>query len=409
MPSRRWVVTPHVHRAPVRLVLAAAVVTGSIFASCTVSSSANRASMVGQHSAPSVQPEQRYETAIARGRDVLGGLVRDGRAPGIAVGVALGGRIVWTEGFGHADLGNKLPATASTLFGTGSITKTLTMAGALAMMDAGLLDLDVGVETYLPDFPHKGRGVTLRRLAAHQSGLTDDFATAHYQTSRHFATLEEAYREMMAQEILSYEPGGKVQYATGLYTIIGRVMEVRAKRPYLTVMKDRVFDPAGLTSVVPNDRRATIAARTEFYSERPGGGFEKAPFFDPSHKLPGAGFLATAEDIARFGAALLRDGILSARARAEMFRPVPLSNGSKTEYALGLRLGEFDGRPLLHLPGGGIGISAWLFIHPHDDLVIALLSNVSTAPVGGRTHAEIARAFLRQASPAIAQQRVLDP
>jgi hypothetical protein len=79
-----------------------------------------------------------------------------------------------------------------------------------------------------------------------------------------------------------------------------------------------------------------------------------------------------------------------------MFQPVPLADGTVTGYALGLRVGEFDGKPMLHLPGGGPGISAWLFLHPRDDLVIALLSNVPTGPVGGRTHAEIYRAFKRQ-------------
>ena len=337
----------------------------------------------------------RYEAAVARGREVLESLVRGGRTPGVSVAVALGGTIVWSEGFGHADLEKRLPVTPATLFGIGSLSKTLTMAGVLTLVDAGLLDLDAPIETYLPDFPHKGKGITLRRLAAHQSGLSDEFAAAHYLTDRHFATIEEAYREIVARETIAYQPGSKVQYGTGLYTIIGRVMEAVAKRPYLNVMKERVFDRAGLTGVVPNDRTARIPLRTEFYVERAGGGFDKAPFFDPSHKLPGAGFLASAGDMARFGAALLRPGLLTDRARAEMRRAVPLADGRSTEYALGLQVGEFEGQPMLHLPGGGPGISAWLFLHPADDLVVALLSNVATGPVGGRTHAEIARAFRR--------------
>jgi len=336
------------------------------------------------------------EKAIHRGREVLRAVVSDGRAPGIAAAVAVGGQIVWSEGFGYSDLEDKVPASATTLFGIGSISKTLTMAGALSLVDDGLLDLDAPLEAYLPDFPHKGKGITLRRLAAHQSGLTDEFATSHRQTSRHFRTLEEAYREVIAREVVSYEPGTKVLYGTGLYTIIGRATEVVAKQSFADLMRERVFQRAGLTTVVPNDRTKKIPARTGFYVERAGGGFEKAPFYDPSHKLPGAGFLATAADIARFGAALLRPGMLSERARAEIFRAVPLADGTPTEWALGFRVDQFDGRRLVHQAGGGIGISAWLFIHPEDDLVIAVLSNVSTAPVGGRTHAEIARAFLRQ-------------
>jgi CubicO group peptidase (beta-lactamase class C family) len=90
------------------------------------------------------------------------------------------------------------------------------MAGALSLVDSGLLDLDAPLEAYLPDFPHKAKGITLRRLAAHQSGLTDEFAASHYQTSRHFRALEEAYREVIAREVISHEPGSKVLYGTGL-------------------------------------------------------------------------------------------------------------------------------------------------------------------------------------------------
>jgi CubicO group peptidase (beta-lactamase class C family) len=76
---------------------------------------------------------------------------------------------------------------------------------------------------------------------------------------------------------------------------------------------------------VANDPPRLIPGRTRFYLDAEGGGFENAPTYDPSHKLPGAGFLATAEDLARFGAALLRAGVVSDRGRAELFRPVPLA------------------------------------------------------------------------------------
>jgi CubicO group peptidase (beta-lactamase class C family) len=92
------------------------------------------------------------------------------------------------------------------------------------------------------------------------------------------------------------------------------------------------------------------------------GGFVLAPPFDPSHKLDGAGFLATAEDLARFGAALIGPSLLSERARAEMFRPVPLADGTPTEFALGLRHSVQARRTIRHQPGGGIGISSWLFL-----------------------------------------------
>ncbi len=356
------------------------------------------AGAAGSTQAPSAAPAAeragagRWEGAIERGRAMLQGMIDGGEAPGCSVAVAVGGRVVWSEGFGWADLEQRVPVTAETRFGIGSISKSLTAAGLVALADAGLLDLDAPVERYVPDFPHAGRGVTLRRIAAHQSGLGDEIATRLYSTTENFPTIEAAYAALR-EEALVYEPGSRAEYATGSYTLLGRAMEAAAGRGFVEILEQRVFTPVGMTGVVANNPRRLIPHRTRFYLDAEGGGFENAPTYDASHKLPGAGFLATAEDLARFGAALLRPGMLSERGRAELFRPVPLADGTASEFALGFRAKDDDGRRLLHQPGGGIGISAWLFVYPDDDLVVALLSDVPTGPVGGATRRAITDAF----------------
>lgn len=345
----------------------------------------------------------RWAEAIASGRATLQGMIDRGEAPGCAVAVAAGGEVVWTEGFGWADLERRVPATERTRFGIGSISKSLTAAALVALAEDGTLDLDAPVERWLPDFPHPGRGVTLRRIAAHQSGLADEVATRLFPTAEHFPTLAGAYA-VIREERLAYEPGSRVEYATGSYTILGRAMERAAGQGFLEILGERVLAPAGIPGVVANDPRRPPPGRTVFYLPAEGGGFTAAPPYDPSHKLPGAGLLATAEEVARFGAALLGPGMLGERGREELFRPVPLADGSATEYAPGFRVKDDGGRRLLHQPGGGIGISAWLFVYPDDDLVVALLSNVSTAPVGGATRKAITDAFFAaMAEPAPAE------
>ena len=165
-------------------------------------------------------------------------------------------------------------------------------------------------------------------------------------------------------------------------------------------MESRLFTPARLKNVVANDPRTSDPSRTRFYMRSADGGYERGPAFDPSHKLAGAGFLATAADTARFGAALIGPSLLSGRSRGEMFRPVPLADGTPTEFALGLRHSVQSGRLVLHQPGGGIGISSWLFLYPREQLAIALLANLPTAPVGGATHQQLADGFLRALDPA---------
>lgn len=339
--------------------------------------------------------EDRYAAAIRAGREAVAQIIAKRQAPGVGVAVAVDGRVVWAEGFGLANLEHRAPASPETRFGLGSISKTLTMAAAMRLVDQGKLDLDAPVEQYLPEFPFPGQGITVRRLASHQSGISDEFAARHYLTSRDFPRLDDAYREVVKHGV-EYPPGTKAVYATGTFTIIGRVLEAVSKSDYRDVMAREVFTPVGIGPMV-NDARTIIERRSGYYAAGEGGQFEQAPVANPTHKLPGAGFVATASEIARFGGALLQPSFLSDRARAEMFSTVPLSDQTPTQWALGLQVDSGPHGRFVHLPGGGPGISAWLFIHPDAKVAIAVLSNVNTAPVGGRAYRVIAEAFIAAA------------
>lgn len=336
---------------------------------------------------------QSFEAAGAFAQARLEEIVASGNTPGASAAVVVDGRVVWTGTAGLARIDERVAVVPSTRFGLGSISKTLTMAGALRLVDAGVLDLDAPVERYLPDFPHAGRGITVRRIATHQSGLSDAFETASYQTRVHYDTVDAAYRLIVAHP-LEFEPGSKVEYRTASYTVIARVMEAVAGKPYETIMREQVLEPLGLTSIVPNDPRVDMADRVRFYMTNDDGAFIAGPYFDPSFKLAGAGYIATAEDVARFGAALVDGPFLSDRARRELLTPVPLADGTVTEWAPGIRVAEWQGRRMYHIPGGGIGISTWLFVFPDDRLSMAVLTNVPTGAAGGRTRNVIAGAFL---------------
>jgi serine beta-lactamase-like protein LACTB, mitochondrial len=336
--------------------------------------------------------------SCSKAREAMRGAIERGAAPGASAAVVVDGKIVWAEGFGVTDLAKGAPVTSATRFGVGSISKTLTLTAALALADEGKLDLDAPVERYLSDFPHRGRGVTIRRIGAHQSGIADQFADRNYYTTAHFSVLDRAYRGIAAAP-LAFTPGTRTEYATGLFTIVGRALERVGGGSYLEVMRRRVFEPAGMSATAPNDPRRPLAGRAAFYVRREDGGFEPAPAFDPSFKLPGAGFLSTAEDLARFGIALLRPGLLSDGARRELFAPVPLADGTPTRYALGFQALEEDGRRVLLQSGGGPGIASWLAVYPDDGVVVAILSNATDAPLGDAVRRAVADAFLTLPAP----------
>jgi len=113
--------------------------------------------------------------------------------PGVSVAVVQNGQPVWSAGFGMADLEDSAPATASTLYRLGSISKSITAVAILQLYERGKLDLDAPVQKYCPAFPPKDSPITSRQLLAHLSGIRhyndDGMGYVPEDSARHFASM----------------------------------------------------------------------------------------------------------------------------------------------------------------------------------------------------------------------------
>jgi CubicO group peptidase (beta-lactamase class C family) len=95
----------------------------------------------------------------------------EGQTPGVSAAVVQDGELVWSAGFGMADLENSVPATSNTLYRLASISKPLTATAAMALWEHGRLDLDSPVQKYCPAFPQKPWPVTTRQLLGNLGGI----------------------------------------------------------------------------------------------------------------------------------------------------------------------------------------------------------------------------------------------
>jgi serine beta-lactamase-like protein LACTB len=163
--------------------------------------------------------QQTNEQIITQNREKLREVLTRDATPGAAVSVVKNGRLLWNEGFGLSNIETNSPATAETRFGIGSVSKSLTMVLALRLAEEGLLDLDAPLETYLPDFPHKDQGITVRLIGNHLSGYGDDFDNKNYYNTKRYETtmqvLQELYKEKPAAK-----PREKSIYGTATFTLI---------------------------------------------------------------------------------------------------------------------------------------------------------------------------------------------
>ena len=108
---------------------------------------------------------------ITEGQALIRELMRQEKLPGVSVTVLRNGKQIWTEGFGYADLEQKVPVGPETRFRIGSISKTLTAALLGLLVEEGKLDLDQPVQKYAPAYPEKRFPLTTRIVAGHLSGI----------------------------------------------------------------------------------------------------------------------------------------------------------------------------------------------------------------------------------------------
>jgi hypothetical protein len=92
-----------------------------------------------------------------------------------------------------------------------------------------------------------------------------------------------------------------------------------------------------------------------------------------------------------------------------MFRPVPLADGAPTSFALGFQALTENRRRLLLQPGGGLGIAGWLAVYPDDGVVVAILSNLTGAPLGEAVRRAVAEPFISSAAARSRPARDTDP
>jgi len=296
--------------------------------------------------------------------------------PGLAVAVAVEGRIVYSEGFGFADLEERVPVWPTTKFRIGSISKPLTATALMQLVEAGKVNLDAPVQRYVPSFPEKAAPITVRMVAGHLAGIRH-YSDDEMYMKKHYENIQEGLK-IFENDPLVAPPGTKFSYSSYGYNLLSAVIESSSGEPFLTYMQEHVFTPLGLVHTTADQNTEIIEQRSRFYELAKGGEQENAPYVDNSYKWAGGGFLSTAEDLVRFGSSMLQTGFLKAETLQTMFTPQKTKAGEPIEYGIGWFVHKsHSGKLVYEHSGGSIGGTSQLIVYPGSHLVIALVTNLS--------------------------------
>ncbi len=358
-----------------------------------IASLAAPAALHAQGAVAAVRTSARYAPAIEFARTLITALMEESGTPGMSVAVGIDGRIVWAEGFGYADVENRVPVWEQTKFRIGSVSKPLTAAAVGLLVEQRKLDLDVPVQRYVPSFPEKRWPITTRQVAGHLAGIRhydgDEFLSAErYQTVL-------AGLEIFQDDTLLFEPGERFSYSSYGWNLVSAVVEGASGEEFLTYMQENVFDPLGMVNTVADHADSIIPHRTRFYERTEDGRVMNAPYVDNSYKWAGGGFLSTPSDLVRFAFAHIGADFLRAETIEELWTPQTTNAGESTGYGIGWTVAVQDGAVTQASHGGGsVGGTTGFVIHRRRDAVVAVVGNLSQAPTGGILPALVLEAFL---------------
>jgi CubicO group peptidase (beta-lactamase class C family) len=323
---------------------------------------------------------------------------------GLAVSVVKDGRTIFARGFGVRELGGSEPVDEHTLFAIGSNTKAITAAAAGILVDEKKLGWDDRVTKHLPWFelhdPYVTREITLRDLLSHRSGLGRRGDFNWYAT--------DFDREEIVRRIRFLEPSSSFRaeagYQNTMFLTAGEVIEAVSGKSWDDFVKDRIFEPLGMTRSRTSVRELEGMENVATPHQRIDGEVVVVPHRNIDNVAPAGSILSSVSDMARWMLVMLNEGeidgkrVVSPEVVAEVFRPnviYPMSPESKTlfpsthfsTYGLGWGLRDYRGRFIATHTGGIDGMLSQVLLAPEEELGIVVLTN--TSPRGNIAHSVI--------------------
>src|SRR5712691_1056202 len=218
--------------------------------------------------------------------------------PGLSVAVVVDHKLRWSNGYGLADVENFVPAKAATAYRLGSISKPITAAAVMQLVERGKLDLDAPIQKYCPAFPAKQWPVTARLLLGHLAGVRHYKDDSEFASTRHYNSVVEGL-DMFKNDPLLFEPGTKYSYTTHGFAVLGCAVEGASGMSFPDYERENVFKPAGMDRIRVDNVFDIIPNRAQGYQKTQSGELRNSGLADTSYKIPGGGFVSAVGDVAR--------------------------------------------------------------------------------------------------------------
>ncbi|CAD5123850.1 DgyrCDS12156 [Dimorphilus gyrociliatus] len=364
-----------------------------------------------------------FDIAVENATDLVQRIKDESGCPGIVAAVGIDGQLVWSQGFGYANIEHRIECTPKTVMRIASISKSFTMALVGKLHEDGLLDYDQFIEKYVKTWPEKyfnGKPakITIRQLLSHFGGIRhylkcnqksstpveNELLIPEYYNKKRYKTISEALSIFKDDELCSL-PGTEFLYTTYGWTLISAVLESVSSKSFEVMIKN-LFQTLDLKNTYLDENDTIIYHRASNYvREAKTGKLKNAEYVDNSYKWGGGGLLSTAPDLVKFGLSMLSsyqtnspNNFLTRKTMIEMWQGVPNAKciwEKDGSYGMGWCI---HSKYISHT-GGSIGSSSVLLIVPKENseeklhgVSVAIMCNMQGVSLY-KTAKEIAQNF----------------
>ncbi len=307
-------------------------------------------------------------------------LVNDGFVIGASGSYSVNGEVIWEAATGYADKAKKQDFTIDTQVRTASIAKSMTAIAVMQLVEQDLIDINLPIDNYIPEFVQKHKTkITTKHLLAHTSGMDAYKKDKEADNKNNYATLLDAYAVFKDRK-LRFEPGTEFYYTSYGYVVLGILIEKISGLSYEAYMQTHIWDKAKMTNTGIEKPDVKREHATTLYHRDRKGKIKEAKPINLSNRTPAGGFYSTANDLIKFGNALINNTLVSSdtfKLMGQHHSLEKVNNG----YGFGFYLygGEQNEAGIIGHNGAQRGTSTQLFMIPSLKTVIAVVANTSGA------------------------------
>ncbi len=296
--------------------------------------------------------------------------------PGCALGIYQDGRVLYSRGYGMADLNQATPITPTTLFDVGSVSKQFAAASLVLLANEGRLALTDDIRKHLPEIPDYGTPITIDHLLHHTSGLRD-YNDLLVLKGYHFEDVtddDDALGVIARQRALKFKPGARFEYSNTGYFLAALIVKRVTGKTLAEFARERLFQPLGMTrSHFRDDHTAIVPGRATAYAPSGKDGFR----IDMSNwnQLGDGQVQTSVTELVRWEENFHTAKVGGRPLIDRMQERGTLTTGASTSYGRGLFVDTYRGVPRIHHSGAWAGYRASLMRFPEQRLSIAMLCN----------------------------------